>query len=67
MPIARGDRCPRKPTFEVKSGSRKLPLPPTDYARKHAPNVEPHFLVMGVQKSNAHKCTSSLLCPLLCP
>jgi len=63
MSIAHGDKCPRKPTFVVESGSRNLPLPPNDYARKHAPNVESHFLVMGVQKSNAHKCASSLLCP----
>jgi len=60
VPIAHGDKCPIKPTFVgiepsrtitmVEGGSRKLLLLLDDYVRKHAPNVEPRFSMMGVQK-----------------
>ncbi len=75
--IAPSDRCPRKPTFAsiepsrtiavVESGSRKPLLLLDDCVKKPMPNVEPHFIVMGVQKSNTHKHITSLPCPPLHP
>ncbi len=67
VPIALGDGCPRKPTFVVESGSRKLPLPPNDFARKYAPSVEPRFLVMGVQKIRRPQMWNKFVVPTTAP
>ncbi len=77
VPIAHGDKCPRKPTFvgiepsrtitRVESGSRKLLLLLDNYARKDVLNVEPRFLMTSVQKIRCPHTHNGFAVPTIAP